>query len=101
MKRLLFVLFLLPTVAFAGTFQGIVFDSDASALAWVKVIEARIQYQPGWIYCDHAHPTIHLTDGRKVVVIVDSIKSYLTPEELAQVVEVDSSLIPEPAPPLP
>lgn len=100
MKYFLFALFFLPLVLFASTFQAITFDSDASALAWVEALETRVPHQPGWTYCDHASPTIHLTDGRKAVVIVESVRSYLTPEELARIEDIDSSLIPPP-PPLP
>jgi hypothetical protein len=98
MKYFLFVFLLLPLALFASTFQAITFDSDASALALVTALESRVPHSPGWTYCDHASPTIHLTDGRKALVIVDSIKPYLTPEELALVVEIDSSLIPPPPP---
>jgi hypothetical protein len=98
MKYLFLAFILLPIALFASTFQAITFNSDASALAWVSSLESRVPHSPGWSYCDHASPTIHLTDGRKALVIVDSIKPYLTPEELAQVVEIDSSLIPPPPP---
>lgn len=100
MKHFLLAIFLIPLALFASTFQAITFDSDASALAFVEALEARVPHQPGWTYCDHASPTIHLTDGRKALVIVDSIKPHLTPEELAQIQDIDSSLIPPP-PPLP
>lgn len=83
-------------VAYASVFSGIVFDSDESAVAFVISLEARIQHSQEWSYCDHASPTIHLTDGRKVLIVVDAVKPYLTPEEREIVVEIDSSLLPSP-----
>lgn len=102
MRTILITLFALASVGAAMAFpvSVMVFQSDSEALTFVEAIESRWPHQPGWSYCDHASPTIHLVDGRKALVIVDSARQYLTPEELAQVVEIDSSLIPPP-PPLP
>lgn len=88
MKKLILLAFLLPAICFAASFNAILFDDDTQALAFVVSLESRIPHDPAWSYVDHASPSVILPDGKHAVVIVDRIRGFLTPAELASIVGV-------------
>lgn len=94
MKNFLTVLFVVVTIPAFAEFQAIIFSSNSAALEFAISIEDRIPHQPGWQYCDHASPTIRLTDGRLAMVISPAGMAVLTAEEKNSVQILDDSLIP-------